>query len=149
MKMSEALTNIAVLAIDTSPFIYYIERYPEYVEKVRAIFLQARQNQTKIKTSTITLTEVLSKPLSVDNQGLLDAYRDMLKSTRNISLISVDGDVAEIGAMLRARYNLKTPDALQIACAISANCNAFLTNDHALSRVSEIPILLLDEIELA
>ncbi len=44
---------------------------------------------------------------------------------------------------LRARYNLKTPDALHYATAIEVGAAVFLTGDRALSRCSEVPIELL------
>lgn len=56
--------------------------------------------------------------------------------------------IAETAAELRARYNLRTPDALQIAVALENNCDAFLCNDNGLKRVTELKILILDELEL-
>jgi predicted nucleic acid-binding protein len=47
---------------------------------------------------------------------------------------------------LRARYPVRTPDALQIAAALSNGCQAFLTNDKRLKPVSELKILVLDDI---
>jgi predicted nucleic acid-binding protein len=49
---------------------------------------------------------------------------------------------------LRARYNLRTPDALHVATRIDATCDAFLTNDAGIKRVIEIAVLVLDELEL-
>jgi predicted nucleic acid-binding protein len=49
---------------------------------------------------------------------------------------------------LRARYNLRTPDALQISAALETSCQAFLTNDTQLKRVTELRMLILDELEL-
>jgi predicted nucleic acid-binding protein len=40
------------------------------------------------------------------------------------------------------------PDALHVACAIDTGCDAFLTNDTGIKRVSEIRILILDDLEL-
>lgn len=42
----------------------------------------------------------------------------------------------------QARYHLRMPDALQVAVAIKAGCEAFLTNDR------DLRILVLDELEL-
>jgi len=39
-----------------------------------------------------------------------------------------------------------TADSFQIAAAIAAGCDAFLTNDSALKCVSEITILAFDEL---
>ena len=63
-------------------------------------------------------------------------------------LIPVTLPIAESAADLRARYNLRTPDALHVASALSSGCDAFLTNDAGLKRVQELPILVLDELEL-
>jgi predicted nucleic acid-binding protein len=56
--------------------------------------------------------------------------------------------VAARAAELRAHYRLRLADALQVALALHAGCEAFLTNDLALRRVSELRILELDELEI-
>jgi predicted nucleic acid-binding protein len=43
---------------------------------------------------------------------------------------------------------LKLPDALQIATALVAGCEAFLTNDVQLSRVTKLKIILVSELEV-
>jgi predicted nucleic acid-binding protein len=45
-------------------------------------------------------------------------------------------------------YNLTLPDALQVAAALQAQCDGFLTNDSALGRVTELRVLLLNDLEL-
>jgi predicted nucleic acid-binding protein len=98
-------------------------------------------------SSTVTLTEVLTQPIKMGNARLVSMYRDILVQSRNFTLISINVAVAERAADLRARYNLKTPDALQVAVALHAGCDAFLSNDSGLKRVTEIRVLLLDELE--
>jgi predicted nucleic acid-binding protein len=49
---------------------------------------------------------------------------------------------------ISARYSLRTPDALQVATALAAGCAALLTNDVRLQRVTELRVLVLDELEL-
>jgi predicted nucleic acid-binding protein len=55
---------------------------------------------------------------------------------------------ANSAAELRARFNLSLTDAYQIAAALGAGCDAFLTNDAGLKRVREITILVLDDLEV-
>ena len=50
-------------------------------------------------------------------------------------------------AELRVRHNLTLPDALQIAIALNTGCDAFLTNDNALQRVTELRVLVVDQME--
>lgn len=56
-------------------------------------------------------------------------------------LIPLDTAIAAAAADLRARYHLRTPDAIQIATAMAAGAEALLTNDHDLGRVTEIRVL--------
>ncbi|MBC8171810.1 MAG: PIN domain-containing protein, partial [Anaerolineae bacterium] len=98
-------------------------------------------------TSTITLTEVLTKPRRLGDVELENTYRKILLQTRNILILPVVPVIAERAADLRARYNLKTPDALQIATALDAGCDAFLTNDAGIQRVTDLKILIVSELE--
>jgi predicted nucleic acid-binding protein len=99
-------------------------------------------------SSVITLTEVLTKPKQTGNQRLEREYRSLLLQSRHVSLVEVDTVIAERAADLRARWRIRTPDALHIATALDAGCQAFLTNDHALRRVTDLQILVLDDLEL-
>ncbi|WP_404987325.1 type II toxin-antitoxin system VapC family toxin [Candidatus Hadarchaeum sp.] len=58
----------------------------------------------------------------------------------------MDAAIAERAADLRARYGLRTPDALQVATALHAGATAFLTNDARLKAVRELEVVLLDEL---
>ena len=51
--------------------------------------------------------------------------------------------VVERATDLRARYNLKTPDAIHYATAVEVGATVFLTGDRALSRCSEVPVEVL------
>ena len=59
----------------------------------------------------------------------------------------ITSEIARCAADFRAKYNLKLPDALQIATAIVSNCEAFLTNDTKLKRVTELQVLVIEELE--
>ena len=99
-------------------------------------------------TSVISLVEVLVLPIRFANDVLQKQYTDLLLQSVHFETRAVTVDAAQIAGDLRARYNLRTPDALQVAVAIAAGCQAFLTNDTTLKRVSEISILVMDELEL-
>ncbi len=146
--LDAALKGITHLGFDTSPFIYLVERNPSYLSLCREVFKRVDAGAVMGYTSVVTLTEVLVVPLRVGNAAVEKEYRDLLRHGRNISILSIDISVAETAADLRARYNLRTPDALQMAAAIEAGCQAFLTNDAGLKRVTELTVLTLDELEL-
>lgn len=54
--------------------------------------------------------------------------------------------MAEIAAQLRAIKNLRTPDAIQVVTAIQQGARFFLTNDVRLASLSEIEVLVLNNL---
>ncbi|MDQ7036931.1 MAG: type II toxin-antitoxin system VapC family toxin, partial [Anaerolineae bacterium] len=127
---------------------YYVEENPTYLDKMDAIIKQVEETSIEVVSSVITLTEVLNHPIKQGNSQLEQEYRDILVNSSDYRLLPITLTIAESAANLRARYNLRTPDALHVATAIEAQCDAFLTNDLGIKRVSEITILLLDELDL-
>ncbi len=73
-------------------------------------------------------------------------YRTLLTKSPHFTLVTIDADVAETAARLRSQYGLRTPDALQISAALTAGCQAFLTNDKNLRKVTDLRVLVVDEL---
>ncbi len=61
-------------------------------------------------------------------------------------LAPVTPKMADHAAMLRARYRLSTPDAIQVATALVRQATAFLGTDTYLKRITEIECLILNDI---
>ncbi|HMF57312.1 MAG TPA: type II toxin-antitoxin system VapC family toxin [Pyrinomonadaceae bacterium] len=147
-KLDDALSGVTRLAFDTSPVIYFVEAHPKYDALVTDIFQRVADGRIIGVASVITLSEVLVQPIQQNNASLRQSYRELLLHSDNFELFSINEAIAESAADLRARYRLRTPDALQIANAIDAACEAFLTNDATLKRVNELRVLTLDEMEI-
>ena len=148
MKISDALEGIQRLYTETAPLIYYVEENPSYVAKMDAIIEAIEDRPIEAVSSVITLTEVWTRPVKLGNARLEREYRDILLHSGGFRLLTITARIAESAAALRARYNLRTPDALHVAASIDARCDAFLTNDTGIKRVTEITVLVLDELEL-
>jgi predicted nucleic acid-binding protein len=148
VKISDALEGVQRLYTETAPLIYYVEENPTYVAKMDAIIEAIEDRPIEAVSSVITLTEVLTRPVKLGNTRLEREYRDILLHSGGFRLLTITARIAESAAALRARYNLRTPDALHIAASIDARCDAFLTNDTGIKRVTEITVLVLDELEL-
>jgi predicted nucleic acid-binding protein len=98
--------------------------------------------------ASIVLAELLVQPFRSNNQGLVNRYETILMNSHHFRLEPVTNAISRTAADLRAHYNLRTPDAIHIATAIDAGCEAFLTNDLGLKRVANLKILVVDELEL-
>lgn len=121
-----------IVGLDSAPLIYFVEANPTYSDRTDAFFEAMAQREFEVVTSTITLVEVLVYPLRANDEVLTQRYRQILYNQVNLSMVEITPVIAEAAARLRATYNLRTPDALQLATAIARGASFFLTNDERL-----------------
>jgi len=148
MKLDDALKGVSRLAFDTSPVIYFVEANPAYDKLVSNIFNRVAVGELEGWTSVITLSEVLVQPMMKGRTDLQRLYRELLLHSSNFHTVPITEQIAERAAGIRAVYGLHLPDAIQIAFALDADCQAILCNDRAMNRVKELAVLVLDDVEL-
>ena len=148
MKVETALRGVNRLGIDTAPVIYLIEDHAHYAVTMLAVVERLDSGEILGVTSVVTLGEVLVQPVSRGDYALQQQYRELLLHGAGLWLRPIDAAAAERAAELRAKYGMRLPDALQIAVAIQEECEAFLTNDRRPTRVAELRVLVLDDLEL-
>lgn len=133
------------VALDTPPFIYFIEEDPRYLGLVRPVFLAIDEGVLRAATSGLTLMEVLVVPYRAGHLSLADRYESLLTRSRGLQMIGLERPLLKSAAQLRASFNVRPPDAIQLAAALSAACPAFLTNDRKLPRIPGLKIVQLNE----
>lgn len=148
MTISDALTGVSLLFLDTAPVIYQVEKNPIYFDRVAAIFQAIDAGKLGAVTSPVTLAECLVHPLRLGLAPVRQAFIDVIVSGANTTFVEISQETGERAAKLRADYNLRLPDALQMAAAIIHGCDSFLTNDAQLKRVTELQVLVIDELEV-
>ena len=134
------------IALDTSPFIFFIEKHATYADVLRPFFQAVDRGESQILTSAVTLLEVLVHPIRHGDEALAHQYNDILLTSDNISTIPVTPSTAQTAAELRAEHDLKTPDAIHLATALDHNAAAFLTNDRDFPQIDRIEILKLRDL---
>ncbi len=145
-SIAKVLSGVNRLFIDTAPLIYLIEQHPLYSPIVQEIVRRVDEGILMAYSSVIALTEVLTHPVRLGRTELVEKYRRILLEARNFTLSPIDAATAELAATLRAQHNLRTPDALQVAAASILECDAILTNDTTLKRISQPRVILVDEL---
>lgn len=133
--------------LDTAPLIYFIEGHSQYQQKLKELFLLNDKGNFRFVSSTITLLEVLVKPLKEGENKIVEQYKTILTNAEGIDIFDITMSITIKAAELRAKYNISTPDALQVATAIEQSADYFLTNDLRLKTVSEIKVLTLSDLE--
>ncbi len=141
------LSNVQRLYVDSAPLIYYVEENSTYLELMRKVVEIVDETDLVAYSSVLTLAEVLVLPLRQGDQGLVQAYQEILLTGDDYELVVITPEVAVTAAEIRARYGLGTPDSVHLATALETGCDAFLTNDADFKRIREISILLLDDLE--
>jgi predicted nucleic acid-binding protein len=63
-----------------------------------------------------------------------------------VTLTNVSAEVAEEAARIRAAFNVRTPDAIQLATAIRAGAGYFLTNDMKLPALPGMQVIVLERV---
>lgn len=92
-----------------------------------------RERGDQLCTSTMTLGEILVKPMRAARPDLIDQYEGALTSGA-VLLIPFDRACARIYSGILQDRTIRAPDAIQLACAAQAKCDLFITNDDRLSR---------------
>ncbi|MGD9723068.1 MAG: type II toxin-antitoxin system VapC family toxin [Pirellulales bacterium] len=135
----------SVVAIDTAPFIYFVERHARYHGLLRPFFESLDQANFVAVTSILTVIEVLVQPLRAGNTALAQQYRDILLNARNLTTLVVTRDIAEEAAKLRALHRLQTPDAIHLATAMRGGAATFITNDVSMKPTPGLAVVTLDQ----
>jgi predicted nucleic acid-binding protein len=132
--------------LDTSPIIYYIEDIEPYASLLNSLFANITRGDNVAVTSVVTLIEVLTKPIRDKNKELEEKFRLYFTNSKNIEMISVTPDIGEKASLFRAKYNLKTPDAIQTAVAIYSESSFLITNDRIFKKITEMKVIILDDL---
>jgi uncharacterized protein len=112
---------------DTNIYIYLFEDFGELSKKAANLRSRMLARGDQLLTSTLTVGEVLVKPMELGNTELCAQYEEAITATS--VLLPFDLRAAKIYASLRRDRALRAPDAIQLACAAAAGLDLFITND--------------------
>lgn len=139
------LANCRRVGIDSSVFIYTFEQHPRFEPLCALVFQFLSDNRIHVVTSAITVSEVLIKPILDKDSEIVAQYEQAFATLPNFTLVALDYGLARTAAHLRARYNIRLPDAFQIAAALHERADIFITNDRALKKIKEVKIITLTD----
>lgn len=137
------------VALDTAPFIYFIEEHPQYTPVVEPLFEAIDAGALEAVTTAITLVETLVVPLRLGDRELAERYEELLTKSRGLRLLDLDRALLRAAAEVRAATGVHLPDALQIAGALRAGCTALITNDRRLPTSPALNVIQLTDFLVA
>ncbi len=124
---------MALIFWDTHLFIYLFEKNPKFGKTVLELYRRMKERGDELLTSTLTVGEVLTKPLAIGDAALVDRYRSLFQSDA-IRVVDFDMPTSELYAQIRRDRSIRPSDAIQLACAARFKADLFITNDDRLCR---------------
>lgn len=115
---------------DTHVYIYLLEDFGPWSALAAGLREKMLQRGDQLITSALTLGEILVKPTTQGDTELCRRYVEGLTAASLI--IPFDVEAAKRYAVLRCDPSIRSPDAIQLACAGVARVDLFITNDNRL-----------------
>lgn len=128
--------------LDASAIIYLMEGDDSTRTAVRETLakLRAQEYSPLLGVSALSRLECRVRPLRENDAALLESY-DRFFSDPGLIVIALDVDVLDRAAELRAKYGLRTPDALQAASLLATDgLGHFVTGDNDFNAVAGLQV---------
>lgn len=135
--------SVPTYAIDTAPWIYWIEEHRAFLPSLEPIFRQISEGRAIAVASVLVLLEVTTGALRKRDDVLAARYREIFEGMQGVALMDVNASLSIEAARLRARHGLRTADAVHVATALASGATAFVTTDRRLARVDELEVRVL------
>ena len=131
--------------VDANVLIYRVEAIEPYATASEPLWQALQDGECEVVTSELTILEVLVLPFRNRDRTLAELYRSLL-STEGFSCLPIDRGTLELAAEVRARFRLRTPDAIHAASAIRSGASMFLSNDVAFRKVDGLNVIILGDL---
>lgn len=131
-----------LIYLDSNVVIYLIEQTPTFGPKTTARINAAMAAGDSLAVSDIVRLECRLGPIVKQNQKLLTDF-DVFFAQHTVKVVPLPTAVYDRATLIRAYHNYKLADALNLAAAVEARCDRFLTNDTRLNKFPNITVEVL------
>ena len=142
----EPLTR-STFYLDSNIFIYFLAEGSSWVQPVRSLLALGQRGQVSLVTGDAVVAEVMVGAYRAPGPEAVRATRALF----NPDLVAVLGHDHEVflrAAHIRATVGGLLIDALHVATAMAAGCDAVISHDARMPKLPEMPVLRLDQLEL-
>ena len=122
--------------------IYLLDHTGSFQARARARLATLEKAGDRIAVSDLSRLERRIKPIRTGDAASLAQF-DAFFARPDVQRVPLSTAVYDRATLLRATYNFKLGDSLHLAAAIEAGCDLLLTNDHRLSKCTQIWIEVL------
>ena len=132
--------------LDANLYIYAFEGFADIRSTLLPLLDYLGRADVEVAGSELLIPELLTKPMALDDQALIDRYMDFFDTPGSVTLIPVSRAILTLAAELRADEGIALADAIHIATAIDEGCSSFVTADETLAAIDDLPIVTLQDL---
>ncbi|WP_420442543.1 type II toxin-antitoxin system VapC family toxin [Candidatus Palauibacter sp.] len=145
--LEERLTRAALVHVDARVFaLHLIGRGPtKQTRQTDLAFSGIASGSIRAQTSSLTLYQIL---VEVYRQGRPASARDVARNVRlypRLDIVEASAEIAVQAAEVRARLGGRPERALQIATALVAGAEVYLTSGSGLRRIAGMHVLNVED----
>jgi predicted nucleic acid-binding protein len=130
---------------DASALICLVEGAEPFASRVRSELAQTTRKHPKMgaAVSRLSWLECRVRPARGNELAVVAAF-DAFFARPELAWVELSKDVVELATVIRIKYGLRTPDALQAASCLQLGAkHLFLTGNVAFKKVSGLNVKLL------
>ncbi|MDD3268356.1 MAG: PIN domain-containing protein [Syntrophomonadaceae bacterium] len=141
------ISNYHNIMLDSNAIIYFLDGTPVFFEFMQGFFELLEQGRLKATISVISEAELLVKPYRENNSSAIEAVNFFLEEFPNLKICPVSREISRQAAKIRAKSDIRLPDAIILATAVHNNCDLMLGNDLKLMYKAKpyLPVIILNE----
>lgn len=119
---------------DSNIFIYLLENIGEQGQQAENLRRAMMRRGDQLLTSALSIGELLVRPMRMGAEDLATRYERTIASVATV--LAFGPGHARIFAAIRSQRDIRSPDAIQLACAAAANVDLFVTADARLLNIT-------------
>ena len=119
----------STILLDSMTVIYFLEQHEQYGELARQVFQRIESGDLRGLMTSLVFAELLVPLYRSKKAETVRQFVDVLSNYRHLTILEVSTEISMEAARLRARYGLRTPDAIHGATALLGQADGILTND--------------------
>jgi predicted nucleic acid-binding protein len=143
-RLRKDLNEHKVIGVDTGIFIKHFQGGDDS-ELTSVVLDEIQGGSARGIVSSISLSELMVRPLEAGEDDLADLYRVLIHEMPNLETVSVDPRIASRAAEIRAASKMRSNESLLLATAQESGATAFVTSDPGLKKATGIKVMVLDE----
>lgn len=143
-RFTERMEEARLVHVDARVLAYHLLEREPFAELARLLLDAVRSERVRAQTSAISLYQLLAEPYRRGEGERAERAARYLSAFPGLELLPLDGRVALRAAQVRARLGGRAERAVQIATALDADADVFLTAGSDLRRIVGMEVVNLE-----